>query len=124
MAAGPRRRVQMRNGRRRDAAEFPGPHARFEPESRRTQSSRAPRRDPARTRTDSDREELRAWICGSRRRPNLKRRQDNRYDESSPMALRFYNTLTQHVEEFAPQRDNTVRMYTCGPTVYNSIHIG
>jgi cysteinyl-tRNA synthetase len=40
------------------------------------------------------------------------------------MSLRFYNTLTQQVEEFAPQRDNTVRMYTCGPTVYDYAHIG
>jgi cysteinyl-tRNA synthetase len=40
------------------------------------------------------------------------------------MALRFYNTLTQEVEEFHPQSDNTVRMYTCGPTVYNFVHIG
>ncbi|MGH9663045.1 MAG: cysteine--tRNA ligase [Bryobacteraceae bacterium] len=40
------------------------------------------------------------------------------------MALRFYNTLTQQVEEFAPLHDNVVRMYTCGPTVYNYVHIG
>ncbi len=40
------------------------------------------------------------------------------------MALRFYNTLTQEVEEFHPLHDNTVRMYTCGPTVYNFVHIG
>src|SRR6476660_1016069 len=40
------------------------------------------------------------------------------------MALRFYNTLTQQVEEFSPARDNTVRMYTCGPTVYDFAHIG
>src|SRR5580765_4833199 len=40
------------------------------------------------------------------------------------MALRFYNTLTQQLEEFAPARDNTVRMYTCGPTVYDFAHIG
>ena len=40
------------------------------------------------------------------------------------MALRFYNTLTQQVQEFAPARDNTVRMYTCGPTVYAFAHIG
>jgi len=40
------------------------------------------------------------------------------------MALRFYNTLTQQVEEFAPASDNTVRMYTCGPTVYAFAHIG
>lgn len=40
------------------------------------------------------------------------------------MALRFYNTLTQKVEEFAPLDGKTVRMYTCGPTVYNFVHIG
>ena len=40
------------------------------------------------------------------------------------MALRFYNTLTQQVEEFTPLHDNIVRMYTCGPTVYNFVHIG
>ena len=40
------------------------------------------------------------------------------------MALRFYNTLSQQVEEFTPASDNTVRMYTCGPTVYDFAHIG
>src|ERR1019366_4509330 len=40
------------------------------------------------------------------------------------MPLRFYNTLSQRVEEFLPARDNTVRMYTCGPTVYDYAHIG
>ena len=40
------------------------------------------------------------------------------------MALRFYNTLTQRVEEFAPLEGNTVRMYTCGPTVWNYAHVG
>jgi cysteinyl-tRNA synthetase len=40
------------------------------------------------------------------------------------MALRFYNTLSQQVEPFAPLHGNVVRMYTCGPTVYNFVHIG
>ncbi len=40
------------------------------------------------------------------------------------MALRFYNTLTQESEVFHPLEGNTVRMYTCGPTVYNFVHIG
>jgi cysteinyl-tRNA synthetase len=40
------------------------------------------------------------------------------------MALRFYNTLTQTVEPFTPLSGNVVRMYTCGPTVYNFAHIG
>jgi cysteinyl-tRNA synthetase len=40
------------------------------------------------------------------------------------MSLRFYNTLTQKVEEFAPADGKTVRMYTCGPTVYDNAHIG
>ena len=40
------------------------------------------------------------------------------------MALRFYNTLTLQLQPFAPAADNTVRMYTCGPTVYDFAHIG
>ncbi len=40
------------------------------------------------------------------------------------MPLRFYNTLTQQVEDFAPLIDNLVRIYTCGPTVWNYAHIG
>jgi len=40
------------------------------------------------------------------------------------MALRFYNTLSQRVEEFQPSSGNTVRLYTCGPTVYSFAHIG
>jgi len=38
--------------------------------------------------------------------------------------VRLYNTLTRQEEPFAPQRDNTVRMYACGPTVYARAHIG
>jgi len=38
--------------------------------------------------------------------------------------MRLYNTLTRQEEDFAPLRDNTVRMYTCGLTVYNRGHIG
>ncbi len=38
--------------------------------------------------------------------------------------MRLYNTLTRSEEEFAPSRDNTVRMYTCGLTVYARGHIG
>src|SRR5918911_3888945 len=40
------------------------------------------------------------------------------------MALRFYNTLSQQVEDFRPADGQTVRMYTCGPTVYDFAHIG
>ena len=38
--------------------------------------------------------------------------------------LSFYNTLTRTVEPFRPLDDGGVRMYTCGPTVYNDAHIG
>jgi len=40
------------------------------------------------------------------------------------MALRFFNTLTERLEDFSPLDGSTVRMYTCGPTVYNYVHIG
>ncbi len=38
--------------------------------------------------------------------------------------LRFYNTLTKKVEQFVPNEDGRVAMYTCGPTVYHYAHIG
>src|SRR5215475_12006048 len=40
------------------------------------------------------------------------------------MALRLYNTLTAKIEEFRPMQGNQVRMYACGPTVYDYGHIG
>ena len=38
--------------------------------------------------------------------------------------LSFYNTLTKKVEQFVPNVDGKVAMYTCGPTVYHYAHIG
>ena len=38
--------------------------------------------------------------------------------------MRFYNTLTQQVQPFEPLDGNVVKMYTCGPTVYDFAHIG
>ena len=38
--------------------------------------------------------------------------------------LKFYNTLTRKKEDFSPFDGNTVRMYSCGPTVYSYAHIG
>src|SRR6202162_1251835 len=40
------------------------------------------------------------------------------------MALHLYNTLSGKIEEFRPLEDNEVRMYACGPTVYDYGHIG
>ncbi len=39
-------------------------------------------------------------------------------------AMKIYNTLTRHVEEIVPLESNTIKMYSCGPTVYRYIHIG
>ena len=38
--------------------------------------------------------------------------------------MKFYNTLTRKKEEFIPLEEGKVKMYVCGPTVYNFIHIG
>ena len=38
--------------------------------------------------------------------------------------MKLYNTLTKKKEEFVPLEEKKVRMYVCGPTVYNFIHIG
>lgn len=40
------------------------------------------------------------------------------------MSMKIYNTLTKRKEEFVPIEPGKVRMYVCGPTVYNLIHIG
>ena len=40
------------------------------------------------------------------------------------MPLRLFNTMSAQIEEFRPLRDNEVRMYACGPTVYDYGHIG
>ncbi|MFV5318634.1 cysteine--tRNA ligase [Priestia megaterium] len=40
------------------------------------------------------------------------------------MAIKLYNTLTRQKETFVPLEENKVKMYVCGPTVYNYIHIG
>ena len=40
------------------------------------------------------------------------------------MALQLFNTLSAKTEEFRPLEDNLVRMYACGPTVYDYGHIG
>ena len=38
--------------------------------------------------------------------------------------MKIYNTLTRTKEEFKPNKEGEVRMYTCGPTVYNYAHVG
>jgi len=40
------------------------------------------------------------------------------------MTIQIYNTLTRKKEDFIPLEDGKVKMYVCGPTVYNYIHIG
>lgn len=43
---------------------------------------------------------------------------------NNPIEFRLFNTMTREVEAFAPADGQTVRMYTCGPTVYNPAHLG
>jgi cysteinyl-tRNA synthetase len=38
--------------------------------------------------------------------------------------MKLYNTLSARIEEFIPIEDKNIRMYTCGPTVYDTAHIG
>ncbi|HUK12078.1 MAG TPA: cysteine--tRNA ligase [Thermoanaerobaculaceae bacterium] len=41
-----------------------------------------------------------------------------------PREIRFLNTASRRVETFRPLEDDHARIYTCGPTVYNFVHIG
>ena len=38
--------------------------------------------------------------------------------------MKLHNTLTRTIEDFKPLKDNLVRFYSCGPTVYDHVHIG
>lgn len=40
------------------------------------------------------------------------------------MPIRFFNTFSRRIEDFAPLEPGVVRLYTCGPTVYHFAHIG
>ena len=40
------------------------------------------------------------------------------------MTLQFHNTLTKQTDEFIPLINNRVTLYTCGPTVYDYLHVG
>src|SRR5688500_18865959 len=43
---------------------------------------------------------------------------------AEPHDFRLYNTMSRQVESFAPAAYDVVRLYTCGPTVYNPAHLG
>ncbi len=47
-----------------------------------------------------------------------------RVDKADPMELKLYDTLTREKRVFTPLDRNNVRMYVCGPTVYDFAHIG
>ena len=38
--------------------------------------------------------------------------------------MKLYNTMTRQKEEFVPMEEGKVKMYVCGPTVYDYINIG
>ena len=38
--------------------------------------------------------------------------------------MKLYNSMTRQKEEFVPLEPGKVKMYSCGPTVYNFFHIG
>ncbi len=40
------------------------------------------------------------------------------------MTIRLHNTLTRQLDTFTPQNEGKVTLYTCGPTVYNYLHVG
>jgi cysteinyl-tRNA synthetase len=44
--------------------------------------------------------------------------------KKTKMSLKFFNTLSREKEEFIPLKKGEVKMYSCGPTVYNYPHIG
>src|SRR6185503_8521237 len=43
---------------------------------------------------------------------------------SKGILMKLYNTLTRKIEDFKPLKDGHASVYSCGPTVYDHIHIG
>lgn len=54
----------------------------------------------------------------------MERCAENPFGEDVAMAFRIYNTMSRTKEDLIPIEGKHVRMYTCGPTVYNYAHIG
>ncbi len=54
----------------------------------------------------------------------VKRKQMNKIIIDRKEQMKIYNTLTRTVEDFIPYDEKEIKMYTCGPTVYNYAHIG
>lgn len=48
----------------------------------------------------------------------------NEFNREELKTMRIYNTLSKTIEDFKPIDENLVKMYTCGPTVYNFAHLG
>ena len=40
------------------------------------------------------------------------------------MDIYLYNSLTNKIEKFIPIKENELKIYVCGPTVYNYVHVG
>ena len=58
--------------------------------------------------------------CGTRKpRCNLPKNM-----QKEPTRIKIYNSLSQKKEDLLPFEGNKVRMYVCGPTVYDSAHLG
>src|SRR6185312_9661502 len=56
-------------------------------------------------------------------KPPPRPRDETPRDAKEP-PLRLYNTLTRRKEDFSPINSDAVRLYVCGPTVYDVAHIG
>ncbi|MDY0087999.1 MAG: cysteine--tRNA ligase [Coriobacteriia bacterium] len=68
------------------------------------------------------RPQVKAWVPEMERET---RARDERVQErENDVTIRLYNTLTRRKEEFVPRDEGAVSIYTCGPTVYNHVHIG
>ena len=79
------------------------------------------------------REEAASGRAAARRNPRKRTRRTRRGDRrwttepaEGPMrvSLSVYNTMARAKEDFVPREEGKVSIYTCGPTVYNHIHIG
>src|SRR5439155_1472359 len=84
----------------------------------------APRARPEPRDRSLERAPVRASVEGAQARADLEENRAREAQGGMVTSVRLHNTLGRRLSELTPLEPGHVRLYTCGPTVYNVVHIG
>src|SRR5499427_5372492 len=116
LGAGPRGKEKPARARARPGRRRHGSRAR-------DRGDRAARARPLPRDGPSERDALRRPAARVEARADLAQ-DPPREGKGGLVSLRVFNTLGRRIVDFEPREEGHVRLYTCGPTVYNTVHIG